>query len=79
VAFDALPITTLIASVLGQKHWPHGCLGVAPDASFETVRKRYLSLVLRLHPDKCSHPQAKDAFEAVEAAYRRLEDAMGSA
>jgi curved DNA-binding protein CbpA len=74
-----LPVETLVESVLAQHHCPHGCLGVALDAPFETVRKRYLSLVLRLHPDKCSHAQAKAAFAAVEAAYRRLANAMGGA
>ena len=36
------------------------------------VRKRYLALVLRLHPDKVAHPQAAEAFAAVEAAVRML-------
>ena len=35
------------------------------------MRKRYLALVLRLHPDKVAQPRAAEAFAAVEATFRR--------
>jgi curved DNA-binding protein CbpA len=47
---------------------------VGVGASPELCRKRYLALALRLHPDKMGHPQAKDAFTAVERAYSRIRD-----
>ena len=73
-ALDALPSDRVIETVLAMRHDPRLCLGLAPHATSEAVRKRYLSLVLRLHPDKCADPRAKEAFEAVEAAYRWLEE-----
>ena len=45
----------------------------------EGVRKRYLALALRLHPDKIQHPQAHEAFAALERAYSRARDATAFA
>ena len=36
-------------------------------ASEEDIRQRYLKLTNMIHPDKCSHPGAREAFEAVSA------------
>ena len=47
--------------------------------SQEGVRKRYLALALRLHPDKAQHPQADEAFAALEGAYSRARDAAAAA
>ena len=33
------------------------------------MRKRYLHLALRMHPDKASHARAQEAFTALESAY----------
>ena len=52
---------------------PYKCLGVPVHASREMCRRSYLQLALKLHPDKCSHPRAKEAFSAVEAAFRSVE------
>ena len=38
----------------------------------DAVRKQYKQLVLRLHPDKCSHERAREAFDAVHSAYAKL-------
>ena len=52
---------------------------IAPEgaaaASAGAVRKRYLHLALRLHPDKAKHPQAPEAFTAIEAAWQKLRPA----
>ena len=32
-------------------------------ASDEDIRQRYLKLANMIHPDKCSHPGAREAFE----------------
>ena len=49
-------------------------LGLPPSAVREAARKRYLRLARRLHPDKVDHPRAAEAFAAVEAAWRRIDD-----
>ena len=58
---------------------PFCCLGLERGASQEGVRKRYLALALRLHPDKAEHPQAHEAFAALEHAYSRARDAAADA
>jgi len=47
-------------------------IGVEPWASRPVLRKRFLALALRLHPDKCSHLQAREAFQRLHAIYRKL-------
>ena len=54
---------------------PTSCLGLAPAAGREECRKRYLQLILRLHPDKSKHPQADEAFKRVEQAWRKVDAA----
>ena len=58
-----------------RRHDPRGCLGLDAAASAGAVRKRYLHLALRLHPDKAKHPQAPEAFTAIEAAWQKLRPA----
>jgi len=67
-----VPTAALIKQVLRDRASAHLCLGVDFFAPRDVVRKRYLALVLRLHPDKVAHPRAAEAFAAVEAAFRRL-------
>ena len=43
-------------------------------ASDEDIRQRYLKLANMIHPDKCSHPGAREAFEAVMHASKILKD-----
>jgi len=40
----------------------HAILGVRPDADFNTIRKRYMRIARRLHPDTCpfDDPQEKE-------------------
>lgn len=54
-------------------------LGVAPDAGGADVKKRYWRLSLLVHPDKCGHARAHDAFQAVSKAAKELQvsDASG--
>jgi len=67
-----VPTAALIKQVLRDRASAHLCLGLDFFAPRDVVRKRYLALVLRLHPDKVAHPRAPEAFAAVEAAFRRL-------
>ena len=69
--FDAI-VDALVAQVLRDSGCPSQCLGVEAFAPADRVRKRYLHLALRLHPDKTSHPNAHLAFAAVENAYGLL-------
>lgn len=50
----------------------YACLGLTSGASPATLRKRYLDLALRLHPDKAEHPRAREAFAIMDDAFRRL-------
>ena len=85
VAAAAEPTTgstdELIQQVLrgGGSGCPFRCLGLERSASQEGVRKRYLALALRLHPDKIQHTQAHEAFAALEPAYSRARDAAADA
>ena len=69
-ATAADPLDALVQQVLGSGKNPWRCLGLEPGAPQGVVRKRYLMLALRLHPDKATHPRAHEAFAALECAYR---------
>ena len=51
---------------------PYAVLGLAPDADAAALRRAYRRLALRLHPDKCAEPNAREAFNAMAAAYKRI-------
>ncbi|EIE21657.1 DnaJ-domain-containing protein [Coccomyxa subellipsoidea C-169] len=53
----------------------YGIMGVEHDAKAAAVKKRYWRLSLLIHPDKCDHPRANDAFDAVNKAAKDLQDA----
>ncbi|KAL3530295.1 hypothetical protein ACH5RR_009617 [Cinchona calisaya] len=42
------------------------------DSSVDDVKKQYRKLSLLVHPDKCKHPQAKEAFGALAKAQQLL-------
>ncbi|KAF3788130.1 J domain-containing protein [Nymphaea thermarum] len=44
------------------------------DSSIDDVKKQYRKLSLLVHPDKCKHPQAKEAFGALAKAQQLLLD-----
>ena len=64
------PIDDIISAVLAAVACPYSRLGLPLHAPRDACRKNYLQLALKLHPDKCAHPRAKDAFAAVEEAFR---------
>ncbi|KAF9595920.1 hypothetical protein IFM89_006201 [Coptis chinensis] len=44
------------------------------DSSLDDVKKQYRKVSLMVHPDKCHHPQAKQAFQALAEAQKLLLD-----
>ncbi|KAG8378403.1 hypothetical protein BUALT_Bualt08G0133800 [Buddleja alternifolia] len=53
---------------------PYDVLGVNHNMSAENMKKRYWKLSLMVHPDKCSHPQAQQAFVKLNKAFKDLQD-----
>ena len=54
----------------------YGRLGVRREASPAAIRKAYLRLAKRLHPDVNRRPEAHDAFLAVKEAYEVLSNGL---
>lgn len=48
-------------------------LGVEPTATSGEIKKQYWRLSLLIHPDKCAHPRANDAFQAVSKVSKDLQ------
>ncbi|XP_072991252.1 J domain-containing protein spf31 isoform X1 [Typha latifolia] len=53
---------------------PFEHLNMPFDSSADDVKKQYRKLSLLVHPDKCKHPQAKEAFGALAKAQQLLLD-----
>ncbi|KAG9153542.1 hypothetical protein Leryth_008496 [Lithospermum erythrorhizon] len=53
---------------------PFEYLNLPFHSSPEEVKKQYRKLSLLVHPDKCKHPQAKEAFGALAKAQQLLLD-----
>lgn len=52
-------------------------MGVSYDASDTIIREARKKLSLLVHPDKCSHPRAEDAFRVLNEAYVVLSNQVG--
>ena len=50
-------------------------LGVDASAAAAAVKKQFWRTSLLVHPDKCAHERAGDAFDAVKKAAQVLQDA----
>ncbi|WMV56259.1 hypothetical protein MTR67_049644 [Solanum verrucosum] len=53
---------------------PFDYLNLSFDSSMDEVKRQYRKLSLLVHPDKCKHPQAKEAFGALAKAQQLLLD-----
>ena len=51
----------------------YAVVGAERDASANEIKKRYWKLSLMIHPDKCDHPKAQDAFNALSQAAKDLQ------
>ena len=74
-AAAAVPAVGVVEHVLAHRADPHAVLGVSHGAPTSAMRTAYRRRCLAVHPDKCSHPLAACALEAVQAAYQTLCDA----
>ncbi|GAX78794.1 hypothetical protein CEUSTIGMA_g6231.t1 [Chlamydomonas eustigma] len=52
----------------------YSVLGVPSTATSAEVKRRYMRLSLLIHPDKCQHADAHEAFQAVSKAAKVLQD-----
>lgn len=53
---------------------PYDVVGVNHKMSIDNIKKRYWKLSLLVHPDKCSHPEAHQAFVILNKAFKELQD-----
>ena len=53
---------------------PFEQLGINFDCTMEDIRRQYRKVSLMVHPDKCKHPRATDAFEVLGNANKSLTD-----
>ena len=52
-------------------------LGLAPDAEFSQVKKRYRELALKHHPDRCQDKEeAERKFKEIAAAYEKIKESV---
>ena len=51
---------------------PYEILNLRFDATIDEVPRAYRKVSLAVHPDKCTHPRAKDAFEMIGHAQKEL-------
>ena len=54
---------------------PFDILEIGHEASEAEIKKKYRMLSILVHPDKCKHERAADAFHTLEQAYKTLMDA----
>ena len=63
----------LSSAPTGKEADAYDVLGVKPTATSGEIKKRYWRLSLLIHPDKCSHARANDAFQAVSKVSKDLQ------
>ncbi|PIA39359.1 hypothetical protein AQUCO_02600072v1 [Aquilegia coerulea] len=64
-------VTKIMEAEIGS---PYDVLGVNRNMPADNIKKRYWKLSLMVHPDKCSHPQAHQAFVILNKAFKELQD-----
>lgn len=59
-----------------QKNKPvssYDLMDVSKESSSKDIKRKYWKLSLMIHPDKCDHPNADDAFQAISQAAKDLQ------
>eukprot|EP01116_Phalansterium_solitarium_P019064 TRINITY_DN5228_c0_g2_i2.p1 TRINITY_DN5228_c0_g2~~TRINITY_DN5228_c0_g2_i2.p1 ORF type:complete len:218 (+),score=73.30 TRINITY_DN5228_c0_g2_i2:171-824(+) len=67
-------VDKLVKRVMAFKN-PFCVLGADPTTPSEEIQKRYKRMALILHPDKCKHPRAKEAFAQLKKCLETLTEA----
>lgn len=49
-------------------------LEVEKDCSGDQIKRSYRKIAIQVHPDRCKHPKATEAFQKVAHAYQTLSD-----
>ena len=74
---DCGSLCRLLSESAAERQWldPHALLALEQAASEKpaVVKKAFWRLSLLIHPDKCQHPRANDAFQAVTKAAEALQ------
>ncbi|KAF8819428.1 DnaJ domain-containing protein [Cardiosporidium cionae] len=52
---------------------PFQTFQLTPDASEEDIKRQFRKISLLIHPDKCSHLKAREAFQILSKAYETLQ------
>ncbi|KAK3271614.1 hypothetical protein CYMTET_20056 [Cymbomonas tetramitiformis] len=63
-----------IINAAAQKVDAYAIMGADPSLKTAEIKKCYWRLSLRVHPDKCDHEQAKEAFDLIHKAHKELQD-----
>ncbi|KAK8317972.1 hypothetical protein V6Z12_A13G143900 [Gossypium hirsutum] len=53
---------------------PYDVIGANRNTTADNIKKKYWKLSLMVHPDKCPHPQAHQAFIILNKAFKELQD-----
>lgn len=53
---------------------PYEILELEQEANDAEIKKRFRMISILIHPDKCKHEKAPDAFHVLEQAYKTLMD-----
>ena len=72
-------VEAVMAATKSRRGAFYAVLGLTSDASGADVKRAYKSRCLRLHPDKCRHEKAGEAFRALSHAYDNLKCPEGRA
>jgi len=67
------PDDKLIRRMISFKN-PFDVLHISKTETLENIQKKYKKLALIVHPDKCNHPRAEEAFHALKKALKLLEN-----
>ena len=53
---------------------PYDIMELPAEANDLEIKQKFKTMALKLHPDKCKHEKAADAFNMAESAYKMLMD-----
>ena len=62
------------AEILRRDLTAYEVLDISPRAGPSIIKKAYIELVQRWHPDKCAHPRATEVMQRLNAAWETLRD-----